>query len=207
MATRRTVAVVLATAAAGLTLLAASVGSAGASPTSTHLSGGTTSVVIAPGTAGALLSHDILPLPIAPGAEVPATSGTPTLKVSFPVTGGHVNLTNLTGTIEHSGGLDFYDVATGKSLVIDDFDIVLGATPELTAKVPALGVRVPVFDLGLSAAKITTPGRHAVDVADVAVTLDPVAAGALNSTLGTTLFAGGLPIGTASTDLLTAYRW
>jgi hypothetical protein len=178
------------------------VGSASASPRYGFWpSAGRTSVVIAPATAGALLSNSILPLPVLPGAEFPAVSGgSPTVEVSFPITGESVDLRSLTGTIDHSGGLVFDDVTTGKSLEIDDFDINLGPAAVLTAYVPALNVRVPIFDLSLAYAITNSYGRG-ITVRDIAVTLDPVAAGALDATLGTTLFTGGLPIGTASTEL------
>jgi hypothetical protein len=172
-------------------------------PAAATLVGGRTTLVVAPGTAAALLQNGILPLPIAPGRVRPVFRGGFTVAASFPVTGGSVDLSTLTGTINHAGGLFFFDLHTFKGLAIEDFDINLGASPTLTAWVPALRARATIFDLNLAGAQIRTPG-HRVIVTGVSVTLDPNAAAALNSALGTSLFAGGLSIGTAATDLRVA---
>jgi hypothetical protein len=168
----------------------------------TTLTGGRTTVVLAPATTGALLQNGILPFPIAPGRERLVSQGGLTVAASFQVTGGSVDLSSLTGTVRHAGGLFFFDYRTFRSLAIENFDIVLGSSPVLTAWVPALHARATIFDLSLAAAHISASGDRVV-VTDVAVTLDAGAAAALNSALGATLFAGGLPIGTASTVLVT----
>jgi hypothetical protein len=191
---------------AGSALLAA--GPAGAAAASrgsaaaTTLSGGRTTVVVAPATTAALLQDGILPLPIFPGRERPAFQGGFTVAASFPVTGGAVDLSTLTGTVNHAGGLFFFDYRNFHRLAIRDFDIVLGPAPALTAWVPALHARATIFDLSLAAAHISAAGDRVV-VTGVGVTLDAGAAAALNRALGTSLFAGGLPIGTASTVLVT----
>lgn len=89
-------------------------------------SGGQTSVVTAPGLAATLLGHGIVPLATLPGTEGAATgkSGI-AVKFTFPVTGGSVNLKQLTGTIGHSGGILFIAPATGKKITVSDFVINL----------------------------------------------------------------------------------
>jgi hypothetical protein len=167
----------------------------------TTLTGGQTTVVVAPATTEALLHNGILPLPIFPGRVRPAFTHGFTVVASFPVTGGSVDLSTLTGSINHAGGLLFFDYRNFHSLAIDDFDIVLAPSPVLTAWVPALNARATIFDLSLAGAHISAKG-HRVTVTGVGVTLDAGAAAALNAALGTNLFAGGLAIGTASTTVL-----
>ncbi len=65
---------------------------------------------------------------------------------------------------------------------------------------PALGVRTTIFNLDLSKASIDA-SAHRVVVSNVGVTLDAGAAAALNSALGTSVFSGGLPIGSATSSL------
>lgn len=193
----RTIAVACVTGAAGLALFAGATSASAAEPSS--LLRGHTTVTIAPSTTRALLSNAILPLPVRPATEYPVFENGFTLAASFPITSGSLD----SGLIDHTGGLDFYDFATHKSLVVTDFVINLGAG-DITATVPALGVSgVPVFDISLAHATQTTPRPNRVEVNNVDVTLDPVAAGALDSSLETTLFSGGLPIGTASVDVIT----
>jgi hypothetical protein len=62
--------------------------------------------------------------------------------------------------------------------------------------------RVPVFTLDLSAATVAASG-HTVKVGNIDVRLTAVAAGALNQSLGTHVFIGGLDLGTARTTLRT----
>lgn len=197
----RTFAAAVATGAASLAFVAGTSPGAAAAPASTPLAGGRTTVTVAAGTAAALLSHGIVPLPYAPGVEFPVVAG-PTLGASFPIDSGSVNLSSLTGVIGHAGGLIFFDTVTQKSVLIRTFEINLFGAQKLTAEIPALGARATIFDLNLSKASVSTPSAHEVVVSGVGVTLDAAAAGALDSALGTTLFTAGLPIGTARTDLM-----
>lgn len=190
---------VAAPAAAGLAALAATAVPAAATPTA--VTGGRTTVEIPPATTSALLGAGIVPLPIAPGSERPTfRAGGIGVAASFPVTGGSVDLSALTGTITHAGGLALYDVRTGRDVTVDNFDIVLGSSPVLTAEVPALHARATIFDLSLAHAHITTSGAR-VTVTGVGVTLDPGAATVLDHALRTAAFTGGLPIGTATTSI------
>src|SRR5579875_3694287 len=95
----------VAVAAAGI-LLGTGAGVASAATASSpacssvHLKGGETSLTTAPGIAAALLSHGIVPLATLPGTEGASVgkSGV-AVQFGFPVTGGSVNLKQLTGTI------------------------------------------------------------------------------------------------------------
>ena len=71
------------------------------------------------------------------------------------------------------------------------------ANAQLTAYIPALGVRAPILSLDLSGVQVS-PGTVYTKVGPVPARLTDVAAGALNQTLGTSLFSGGLLIGTAN---------
>jgi hypothetical protein len=164
-----------------------------------RLTGGQTSVTTAPGIAAALLGHGIVPLATLPGTEG-ASVGKSGVAVtfSFPVTGGSVNLTQLTGTIGHSGGILFIAPATGKEIAVSDFVINLKQRV-LTAIVNGNPrERVPLLSLSLGGAKIVA-SRHAVRVAGIVVRLTKTAASALDATFGTSLFTPGLELGTAST--------
>lgn len=169
--------------------------------TGVHLFAGATTVQTAPGLVAALSGAGVGVAAIPPGSlYVYSGAGGPVGSFRFPVTGGTLSLSPLGGTIDHRGGIRFTNQATGASLEVGDFEIVLSATPEITGEVngnPA--VRVPVFDLNLTSAHVVPLWGFGLYASDIGVTLDPVAAGALNQTLGTTLFAGGLTIGSAST--------
>lgn len=191
----------LAIAGAAATLLVAiPAGTASAAPdAATALRGGTTTVTTGPGIAGTLLRNGILPLAVPPGRQSFGYDRGLTTSFSFPVTGGAVDLGTLAGTIEHRGGITFLNLRNGKRLTVSDF-VIDTRTGTLTGRVNRTATRVPVFTLDLSAATVSAAhGRVAVGNIDVRLTA--VAAGALNQTLGTHVFAGGLDLGTARTSL------
>jgi hypothetical protein len=165
------------------------------------LTGGDTSVTTAPGIAAALLSHGIVPLAVLPGTEGASISGSNVaVRFTFPVTGGWVNLATLHGTIYHSGGILFTDPSTGKQIEVSNFVISVhqgGLTAEVNGNPSA---RVPLFNLSLAHAKVHAGGKT-VQINGIVLTLTKTAASALDSTFGTTLFAPGLELGTASTTL------
>jgi hypothetical protein len=181
---------------------AASAATAGSQPTraaAVRLTGGQTSVTTAPGIAGALLKNDIVPIATLPGTEGAGSNrGGVYVQFGFPVTGGSVNLSKLTGTIDHRGGILFIDPATGKQIAVSNFIINVGQG-DLTAIVNGNPkARVPLLSLGLGHAKITV-SRHAVKITGIVVRFTKVAAAALDATFGTTLFTSGLELGTVST--------
>jgi hypothetical protein len=182
---------------------AASASTASASPawgkSSVRLTGGDTSLTTASGIAAALLSHGIVPLATLPATEGASVgSGGVAVRFSFPVTGGSVNLKQLTGTVDHSGGILFIAPATGKEIAVSGFVINL-KQGELTAIVNGNPKeRVPLLSLSLAHAKIAA-AKHAVRISGIVATLTKTGASALDATFGTTLFTKGLELGTAST--------
>ena len=181
---------------AGATAASASTG-----PAQVRLTGGTTSVTTAPGIAEALLGHGIVPIATLPGTEGAHISGSGVaVRFTFPVTGGWLNAAKLRGTIWHKGGILFLDPATGKKIQVSAF-IISVHQGVLTAEVNGNPkVRVPLLRLSLAHATIHA-GRHYVRISGIVLTLTKAAAGALDSTFGTTLFTPGLKLGTASTLL------
>lgn len=162
-----------------------------------RLAGGYTQLTTDPGTTKALIANRILPLPVFPSWVVPtAVNGQLALKYRFYITGGQIDSATLAGEIKHSGGLKFANLRNGKSLTVRSFTIDT-ANAQLTAYIPALGVRAPILSLDLSGVQVS-PGTVYTKVGPVPARLTDVAAGALNQTLGTSLFSGGLLIGTAN---------
>ena len=176
-------------------------GTAAAAPTTaTPLAGGTTTVTTGPGIATTLLRNGILPLATPPGRQsFGYGQGGITTSFSFPVTGGAVDLATLAGTIRHRGGIVFVNLRTGKKLTVSDF-VIDTRTGTLTGRVNRTATRVPVFTLDLPAATVSASGDK-VKVGNIDVRLTAAAAGALNQALGTSVFAGGLDLGTARTTL------
>lgn len=187
-----------AAAAAALALSMAAAGS-GVSQAATHhgvdarhattyaaLKGGATTLTLDKGTAAALTSNGIS---VAPAGEAKAKGS----GIAFPIQGGLLNAKTLAGTITHSGGLTF--TAGGKSLTIRDFAINTKKA-SLTAFVDEVGTKVQVLDLNLKNIKVKAT-KHKVTVSKVKATLNAGAAAALNGYFGTTLFKGGLTVGTA----------
>lgn len=201
MSVRRT-AVAAATAALGvaLSVVGVSAAQAGSTPqtTSAHqvtsdrsgatylaLTGGRTRLALNPATASALTTAGVT---VTPAAEAKAGSA----GIAFPIQGGLINARTLAGKITHSGGLTF--TAGGKSLTIRDFTVST-TKKTLTAWVDELGTRVSVLDLHLGKAKVTATSKH-LTVSNIRVTLQQGVADALNGYFSTSLFTGGLRIGT-----------
>ena len=171
--------------------------SASAQASTLKLAGGYTELTTDPGTTKALVANRILPLPVFPSWVIPAKAdGQLALRYRFYITGGEIDSTTLAGEIKHSGGLKFANLKNGKSLTVRDFTIDT-AKGELTAYLPALGVRAPILKLDLSAKEVT-PGSIYTKVGPVPASLTAIAATVLNDKLDTSLFAAGLPIGTAN---------
>ncbi|MFD4789699.1 hypothetical protein ACFWN1_22090 [Streptomyces sp. NPDC058459] len=189
---------VLATATATVAALVIAAPTASAAPHRVHVKSGHTSVTVAPAIAGALLSNGIAPIVTRPGKPSLTTVGhQPTLKATYPVTGGALTTSPLGGTIKHTGGLKFTNVFNGRSLEVKNFTIDLNKG-SLTGHVAGTRTRVPVFKLDLSTAHVKLT-KHGADATHVTLKLTKEAAGALNTTLNTKIFSTGLTIGTADT--------
>lgn len=151
------------------------------------LKGGATTLSIDAGTAKVLTDNGIS---VAPASEARVKS----TGIAFPIQGGLLNAKTLAGKVTHSGGLTFS--AGGKDLTIRDFTINT-AKKTLSAYVDQAGARIPVLDLNLAKAKVKVTAKH-LTVSNVRAKLTSGAAAALNSYYGTSLFQGGLKIGTAT---------
>jgi hypothetical protein len=163
-----------------------------AKPGSAVLTGGGTQFVVADAALGALTS-----LGIAPG-----TSGTATLDGAtyrFPATGGSVKLSNLAGTITHTGGITLTKGATVVTLA--DFTIDT-ARQELWGTVNG-SEPVALLKLDLSAPAVST-GAQRVRVGNVPGALTAGAASAPNAAFGTTAFTEGSVLGVADVHGQTA---
>ncbi|MET9252721.1 hypothetical protein [Streptomyces sp. NPDC003717] len=193
MLTRTTVIAASAVAAAALTAVPAT-----AAPAQQKVTSGSTKVTIAPAVAKALLTKGIVPLVTRPGQTgLGFADGRLTLTARFPVTGGRLTTAPLGGTVEHRGGLKFVNVRAGRALEVRDFVIDLDRGT-LTGRVAGTATRVPVFTLDTSTASVGAD-RHRLDARKISLKLTDTAAGALNSTLKTTVFTAGLGVGTADT--------
>jgi len=162
-------------------------GAARGGSTFVALKGGATTLRLNPGTAQALSDNGIS---VTPASEARAKNG----GIAFPVQGGLLNAKTLAGKVTHSGGLTFS--AGGKDLTIRDFTINT-KKKQLMAYVDEVGATVPVLNLNLAKAKVTVGKKH-LTVSNVKGRLTGVAAGALNTYYSTSLFKGGLKIGTAT---------
>jgi hypothetical protein len=155
-----------------------------AEPSQTELlAQGATALTIDPAALQVLVSQGI-----APGVIAPATlSGT---TASFPITGGLAALDLSAVTVTHSGGLSLTKGATVVQLT--DFDI---RAPQLFASLNGSADKVAILDL--SGGQPAVAGRN-ITLSGVVAKLTQGAADALNGAFGTTAFAGGLTIGTAT---------
>ena len=178
----------------------------------TTLNFGQTSVTLSPTFTGALKTLGVTPGAVAPSAIF----GDQTF---FPIIGGAVDLDSAAGNIIHSGGLTL--TAGGieirlESFIIDTTSTTTGA-PVLTGLVlknnQLLG-RFPLFNLALPpnfSLPLTSNGFFLL-LDNVGLTLNPTAAGLLNSVYGlkgasaipTT--APLLPIGTANVTGISIFQ-
>ena len=113
--------------------------------------------------------------------------------IAFPITGGKVNVENVSGKVKHSGGLTFSD--HGTSLTVEDFVVKVGKKNVIRADV-AGGGKVRLADLDLDKAKVKERGGKVV-ISDVGVLLADKAAEALAATFGLPNLAGA-DLGTAT---------
>jgi hypothetical protein len=118
-----------------LTLTAVLAGAASAEGSSVRLVGDKTKFVTDPATTKVLLDNGISPQPVGPtGFQLLQKDEGLSVRYSFPITGGSVNLSALTGAIDHSGGINFVNTANGNALLLKNFRIKLGSAA-LTAEV------------------------------------------------------------------------
>jgi hypothetical protein len=117
-------------------------------------------------------------------------------KVNFPATAGAIDLKSLKGEIVHSGGLTL--TAGNTQVRLQTFTIdTTGAAPVLTGLVTVNGAllgRVPLFDINLSGSSIRV-NDGILTISKVGLTLNKVAAAALNQAFGVNAFSSGSPVG------------
>ncbi len=168
------------------------------------IEGGRTTVSLANSFVSALGSLGVTPGTVSPSR---LSDG----KVSFPVIGGAIDLDTAAGQILHSGGLTL--TAGPTKVTLQSFIIDTTVAPVITGLVSVNGKlvgRLPLFDLTLPSG-ITLPLKPRegqLTLKGIDVTLDGVAAGALNSVFHVSAFKGGFVIGTAKTvvNLSTSER-
>jgi hypothetical protein len=177
--------------------MVAGTATAAAAPT-VQLDGVRTTLWTDPATTKVLLANKIVPLPTrGTSVDVRWTPRGPSVGYGFPIAGGHVDAATLAGSINHTGGIRFVNLANGKRLSLTRFRIVIDAHPHLTAIVNGdPKVRVSILRLELSKATVSEPLPY-VRVGHVGAYLNSTAAGALNSALGVSFFAPGIKLGTA----------
>jgi hypothetical protein len=143
------------------------------------LTGEETSVVLDSGTAKVLTDNGVAVAPVAPASA----SGK---GISFPITGGEINTEDLSGTIDHSGGLSF--TAGGTTVELTDF-VVDTVNGTLTSTVG--GADLTTLDLDLSGVQ-QSDDNGVIVLEGITATLTADAATALNDAFGVTFFAEGL---------------
>ena len=177
--------------------MVAGTASAAAAPT-VRLDGVRTTLWTDPATTKVLLANKIVPLPTrGTYVDVKWTPRGPSVGYGFPIPSGRVDAATLAGSINHTGGIRFVNLANGKRLSLTRFRIVIDAHPHLTAIVNGdPKVRVSILRLDLSKATVSEPLPY-VRVGHVGAYVNSTAAGALNSALGVSFFAPGIKLGTA----------
>ncbi len=172
---------------------------AGTTPGPATLDGVRTSLLTNPETT-ALLVRNKIGIEAVGGirsAVVPRHGRGVSLRFRFPITTGSVDLATLAGTISHSGGLKVVNRANGSSLTVTDF-VIDTTQGVLTAAVGGdASMRVPLLKLDLSDITVRQD-KAGLRVINVRTRLTATAAGALNATLGTTLFAEDVYLGNAN---------
>jgi hypothetical protein len=152
------------------------------------LVGKQTSVALNPATSQLLRENQIVVTAVAP-----ATYHNTLL---VPVSGGHVAVATVAGTIEHTGGIRLSHA--GNSVQVTSF-LVDTSTDQVTALVA--GQRIPIFAINKSSAKHQTGTGGTILESGLTLALTEQAADALNTALGTSPFKPGQVFGTATLTL------
>jgi hypothetical protein len=122
-------------------------------------------------------------------------------EVSFPISGGAIDITNLKTEIIHEGGLSL--TKSGTKVELTDFVITsLGEKPILTGLVTLNGAlvgRITLFELTLPEVSLPLKGDSSlIQLSGVGVKLSEEAAMALNKAFSVDAFGAGFEIGTAT---------
>jgi hypothetical protein len=198
----RTLALLASTAALAVGMTA--VPAAASSSTTVPINGGVTNVTVRPDVTKALLANKILPYATGASTRLVHTPNGTTVRYGFPITSNSSvdvagdPLTITGGDIEHTGGIRFVNLKNFKSLKVGNFDIRLGEGLLYATTVNNQPADVPVFKLIPTSLVPTITDKGVAIVSNVRLRLTAAAAGALNSTLNTTVFSEGLRFGSAT---------
>ncbi len=166
-----------------------------------NLAGGETKVSLSSAFVSALGSLGVTPGAVGPGTLYKGVA-------TFPITVGVVDLSNTYVDIGHVGGLSLTAGSTKVTLVNFQIEALAGSAPYISGIVTVNGAiagRLPLFDLAIG--NVYQPNKETLSIQNVTVTLDKVAAGALNGVFKVSAFAGGFSIGTASTLSFIPYEY
>ena len=134
-------------------------------------------------------------------------------ELTFPISGGAFDLTDLKGEILHSGGFTLSEGTTDVS--VSDLIITTPASTDTTtlATVSALVTvngtfqgRVNLFNFDLTGvtAPFSLPHNKKIALKNLSLTLTADGATALNTAFGTTTFTADTVVGTASINAITS---
>jgi hypothetical protein len=117
---------------------------------------------------------------------------------TFPASGGSLDPATLRGSVSHRGGLRFHDGPT--SVRLRNFRYRIGAR-RATLSAAVGGTRLTILRLDLSRARVGARGPLTKTASRITARLTAGAARALNAAFDTTLFRGGLRLGTVRTEV------
>jgi hypothetical protein len=101
----------------------------------------------------------------------------------FPITGGEVKAPGPTGTIEHSGGIEFTNANTGATVTFDDFLVKIGKSKaKLFATTGTDALRF--LNLDLSGARVTGSRGADLNIKNLEATLAKPATKVLSDVVG-----------------------
>jgi hypothetical protein len=166
----------------------AATGSVTGSTGTTAVVGKQTSIALNPAISTLLRENQIVATAVAP-----ATYHSTLL---WPVSGGHIAVSTVAGTIEHTGGIRLSHA--GKSVQVTSF-LINTSTDQVTALVG--GQRLPIFAINTSSAKHQTGTGGTILESGLQFRLTEQGASALNGGLGSSAFKAGQIFGTAALTL------
>ncbi len=151
------------------------------------LTGGSTTLRLAPSTARALEGLGVSVTPT--GRATAGSAG-----VRFPITRGRLDPETARGTFRHAGGLRLR--AGHVRVTLSDFNVVVGRRATMSARVDG-GPRLAALRPVVSRARIARDGLTTT-VSNVRIALSPRGARALNRAFGVRVFTSRLVLGTAT---------
>jgi len=151
---------------------------------------GNTTLTLDARAAGVLGAARVSLTPVAP-----ATADNP-ITLRFPVTGGTVSTDDLSGRIEHAGGLTLRSADGSRSVVLTDPVLNLGATPTFGITFSGLA-NTTIADVTLTGAPSVDADARTISATGAVLRLNAAAAAVLNGTFGRAFTAGDV-LGTAS---------